>query len=141
MFVYGRTVRFEEVDFAGLVFFANYLHFAHETMERFFDDIPGSYAGLIGVQKLGFPTVKSEVTHHAPLRYGDSFQIEMSVSEIGKTSCVFNYRVLCVKAGGVAPTLAASIRQTCVLTHLDGPVKTPIVGELREHLERHRRPE
>ena len=39
MFVWERPIRFDEVDPAGIVFFARYANFAHEAIEGFFEDL------------------------------------------------------------------------------------------------------
>jgi 4-hydroxybenzoyl-CoA thioesterase len=113
MIVHRRSVRFEEVDAARIVFFGHYFSYAHEAMERFFDGVDGGYVGLITGREIGFPAVKVDATYHAPLRYGDSVDIETTCARIGNRSAVLSYRF--VRAGGV---MAAQIQHTVVTTDL-----------------------
>jgi 4-hydroxybenzoyl-CoA thioesterase len=91
MIVYLRPVRFEDVDAAGIVFFARFLHYCHEAMDRFFDGVPGGYVELITRRKIGFPAVHVTADFRAPLRYGDVARIAVTVPKIGTTSCTFRY--------------------------------------------------
>jgi 4-hydroxybenzoyl-CoA thioesterase len=137
MFLYARPVRFEEVDPAGLLFFGRYLHYAHETMERFFDVLDGGYAALIQARGLGFPAVKTEVLHHSPLRYGDTAEVEMEVAHIGTTSCVFRYRVYRSEDQRAERRLAATMLHTCVFSEIAGPTKMPFPPDIKAILEQH----
>ena len=76
---YERAVRFEEVDAAGIAFFARFFNWCHEAMERFFDGVEGGYVGLITRRKVGFPAVHTQADWRAPLRYGDVMRIDTSV--------------------------------------------------------------
>ena len=51
--VFEHAVRFEEVDAAGIVFFARFFNWCHEAMERFFDAITGGYVDLITRRRVG----------------------------------------------------------------------------------------
>jgi len=112
--VYERAVKFEEVDAAGIVFFARFVTYAHEAMEHFFDPLDGGYAGLIMDRRIGLPAVHVEMSFSAPLRYGDRLRIETSVSKIGNRSAVLRYRM--VRAADSA--LAADVKHTVVTTDL-----------------------
>lgn len=113
MIVYRRAVRFEDVDAARILFFGRFFSYAHEAMERFFDDVEGGYVGLITRREIGLPAVKIESTFHAPLRYGDAVDIETSCARVGNRSAVLSYRF--VRDGGV---IAAQIQHTVVTTDL-----------------------
>jgi 4-hydroxybenzoyl-CoA thioesterase len=67
MIVLEREVRFEDVDPAQIVFFARFLSYAHEAMERFFGELPGGYPRLIGERRVGMPAVHVESTFHVPV--------------------------------------------------------------------------
>jgi len=130
---YTRAVRFEEVDAAGIVFFAVLVGYAHEAMERFFDAVPGGYVDLIMRQRIGFPAVKLESEFSAPLRYGDSVDIDTTVAHIGTRSATFRYRFLRV-SDAVA---CAEIRHTVVLTALDAMASCDMPDAVRSLLERY----
>jgi 4-hydroxybenzoyl-CoA thioesterase len=131
--VVERPVRFEEVDAAGIVFFATFIAYAHEAMERFFDQVDGGYVRLINERRIGFPAVKLESEFSAPLRYGDVAQIETSVARVGTRSATFRYRF--VRAADDA--VAATVHHTVVLTDLDAMASREMPADVRAALEKH----
>ncbi len=131
-----RPVRFEDVDAAGIVFFARFFGYAHDAMERFFGELPGGYVDLITRRRIGFPSVHVACDYRAPLRYGDVAVLHVEVAHVGTTSCGFSYELF-RKADGVK---SATIAQTIVTSDLASMVKMPIPDDVRELLERHRAP-
>jgi 4-hydroxybenzoyl-CoA thioesterase len=131
--VLTHQVRFEEVDAAGLVFFAHLAAWAHEAMVRFFDQLDGGYARLIVERRVGLPAVKLEAEYHAPLRYGDTVSIETSVAKVGNKSAVFVYRMIRTRDR----ELAAELRHTVVTTDLDALRSCDMPADVRAALERH----
>jgi 4-hydroxybenzoyl-CoA thioesterase len=128
--IYDRAVSFEDVDAAGIVFFARYFGYCHEAMERFFGGVPGGYVGLITKRRIGFPTVHLETDYTAPLRYGDVARIAISVAKLGTTSCTFRYDVTRTSDGAKV----ASITQVVVSTNLDTMTKLPMPPDCRSLL-------
>lgn len=131
---YERAVRFEEVDAAGIAFFARFFNWCHEAMERFFDGVEGGYVKLITKRRVGFPAVHLTADWKAPLRYGDVVRITTSVTQIGTTSATFRY-VLTRTSDGVH---AATIEHVTVATNLDTMTKQPLPDDCRRLLEAHR---
>jgi 4-hydroxybenzoyl-CoA thioesterase len=132
--VYERPVRFEEVDAAGIAFFARFFNWCHEAMERFFDQLPsGSYVNLIMKRRIGFPAVHLTADWKAPLRYGDVARIETSVLKVGTTSATFRYVLTRISDGVVA----AAIEHTTVATDLDTMTKRELPDDCRRLLEKH----
>ena len=134
--VYERPVRFEEVDAAGIAFFARFFNWCHEAMERFFDGVPGGYVDLITKRRVGFPAVHLTADWKAPLRYGDVASIETTIVKVGTTSATLRY-VLTRVSDGVH---VATIEHVTVATDLDTMTKRPIPDDCRAHLEAHRAP-
>ncbi|EYF01570.1 acyl-CoA thioesterase [Chondromyces apiculatus] len=133
MFVYRRMVRFEEVDAAGLVFFARFVGYAHEAMEQLFAPVEGGYAGLILARRVGLPAVRVEADHPAPVRYGDTLRIETTVARLGTRSATLRYRMF--RASD--EVLAAEIRHTVVTTDLEKLVSCAMPADVRAVLESH----
>lgn len=132
--VYERAVRFEEVDAAGIAFFARFFNWCHEAMERFFDGVPGGYVGLITKRRVGFPAVHLTADWRTPLRYGDVARIETSVVKIGTTSATFRYVLERASDGAHV----ATVEHVVVATDLDAMTKQPIPDDCRALLEAHR---
>jgi 4-hydroxybenzoyl-CoA thioesterase len=134
MITLRRPIRFEEVDAAGIVFFARYLNLCHEAMEHFFAGLEGGYSHLIMQRDIGLPAVAANILYHAPLRYGDTALIEIGASHIGTTSCALIYR-LRKESDGVK---VATVRHNCVLCTLSDVRKIAIPADVRQILEAHR---
>ncbi|HVJ92585.1 MAG TPA: thioesterase family protein [Labilithrix sp.] len=132
--IYERAVRFEEIDAAGIMFFARYFHWCHEAMERFFDELPGGYVELIMKKRLGFPAVHMTGDWKTPLRYGDAVRIETSVVTIGTTSTTFRYVFTKIPDGAYV----AKFEHVTVFSNLDAMTKRPIPTDVRALLEAHR---
>jgi 4-hydroxybenzoyl-CoA thioesterase len=136
MIVHERPVRFEDVDAAGILFFARFLNYCHDAMERVFDGLPGGYVDLITNRRIGFPAVHVDADFHAPLRFGDVAHIETSVSKLGATSCTFRYRFTRARDG----VHVATISHVTVCTALDAMTKLPHPPDVRALLDTHLAP-
>ena len=136
MVVLDRPLKFEEIDAAGIAFFGCYATWAHDAMERFFDQLEGGYARLIVQRRLGLPAVRFETEFFLPLRYGDVLRIETTVTRLGNRSAELSYRVRRAGDG----ELAASMRHTVVCTDLETLRSADMPDDLRAALSRHLEP-
>lgn len=101
------TVRFGDIDPAGVVYYPRILHYCHTAMEDFFSRQVGlPYPRLIAEHKIGFPAVHLEVDFRRPLRYGDDVEIEVAISRLGNTSVDWRYDL----HRGADDSLAAEIK-------------------------------
>jgi 4-hydroxybenzoyl-CoA thioesterase len=132
--VYERPIRFDEVDPAGIVFFARYANFAHEAVESFFQGLEGGYAGLIQKRRIGLPIVHLEADFRAPLRYGDKLRIETRCEKLGTSSATFVHQI----HNADSRALAATVRHVVVAVTLDSfrpcPMPDDVRGQLAAHL-------
>ena len=133
MMVYRRPVRFEEVDGANIVFFARYVHFAHEAMEHFFSPLDGGYPRLTMERKVGFPAVDLRSRWKAPLRYGDVLRIETTVPRLGTRSWDLRYRMF-REGDGV---LCCTIDHTVVTCDLVAMQSIDMPADVRAQIEAH----
>lgn len=117
------TVRFADVDAAGLVYYPVLFHYCHVAMEEFFVARCGvRYDKLMADGRLGFPTVNARAEFFAPLVYGDEVDVEVFVSRTGKSSATFEYRLrrasdltLCASATLVQVALDLDTRRAVAL--------------------------
>ncbi|MBD0373772.1 MAG: acyl-CoA thioesterase [Pyrinomonadaceae bacterium] len=87
-------VRFGDCDPAGLVYFPVIFHYCHVAMEEFFGARCGiAYHALMSEERIGFPTVNVQAEFFVPLVYGDEAEIEISVSQTGRSSVTFEYGI------------------------------------------------
>lgn len=127
-----QTVRFQEVDPAGIVFYPRFYEYFHLTFEEFFGAETGvPYHVWIGERRIGWPAVHVETDFRAPLRYGDRFDVELSFPRVGRTSFACRYRI--VADGSVRCTAEVTV-VTSDLVRLE-PIEIP--AEVREALARH----
>ena len=136
MISYVRPIRFEDVDAAGIVFFARFLGFAHEAMEHFFGGLPSGYAFLILERRVGLPAVKVNMSFHAPAKYGDVLRIDTSTAHLGNRSATLRYRMFRERDG----VFAAEVEHTVVTTNLETMTSCVMPEDVRaifaEHLEK-----
>lgn len=133
MIIHERPVRFEDIDAAGILFFARFLGYCHDAMERVFDGLPGGYVELITRRRIGFPAVHVEADFRAPLRFGDVARLATSVAKLGASSCTFRYQVTRAKDG----LDVATIEHVTVSTDLVAMTKVAHSADVRAVLERH----
>lgn len=133
MIDHERPVRFEEVDAAGILFFARFSTYCHEAMELFFESLPGGYAAMITQRKVGFPAVHVTSDFEAPIRYGDVARITGTVSKLGTTSAHFDFVVTRADDG----TAVAKMSHVHVCTDLATMTKLPFPADIKAALAKH----
>ncbi len=88
------TVRFGDVDSAGLVYYPRIFHYFHIALEEFIAARCGiPYHRLMKDERIGFPTVTAQTQFFAPLVYGDEIDVSMQVANVGETSVTFEYDI------------------------------------------------
>lgn len=94
-FVFSTPVRFADVDHAGIVYYPRFFHYFHMAFEELFRQRmgPRAYVELLDRDRIGFPAVHAEADYRAPLRFGDTADIAVSVARLGESSITFRYRV------------------------------------------------
>ena len=124
-----QKIRFDDVDGAGIVYYPKFFDLCHAAFEDFFDSAaPISYPGLIRDRRQGFPTVAINSDFTAPLEYGDTAIVKLSVAKLGRTSVSFVYTVRRKRDG--AQCFRAHV--TTVFIDLDSREPLPVPQELRE---------
>jgi 4-hydroxybenzoyl-CoA thioesterase len=95
MFSYSLPIRFADVDHAGIVYYPRFFHYFHVAFEELWRARigPQAYSDIIDRQRIGFPAVRAECDFKAPLRFGDTAEIEVSIPRLGAKSITFRYRI------------------------------------------------
>jgi 4-hydroxybenzoyl-CoA thioesterase len=115
-FIYSTPVRFADVDHAGIVYYPRFFHLFHVAFEELWRARIGAraYSELIDRERVGFPAVRAECDFHGPLRFGDTAEIEVTVSRLGGKSITFRYRVYRAAEGaGTATAVDDLPRMLC----------------------------
>jgi 4-hydroxybenzoyl-CoA thioesterase len=94
MYIQRIHVRFDDVDYAQIVYFPRLFGYCHWAFEDFFGKEAGiTYADLLVKRRIGFPTVHSEADFKHPLRFGDVCRVEMETVKLGKSSLTNEYHL------------------------------------------------
>lgn len=103
------TVRFDEIDRAGIVYFAHVLKYCHWTYEELMRELGGGapLEEFFATSRWGMPLVHAEADYQAPNRLGDVLDVTLAVERLGRASVRFGYRVAC----------AGELRARCRLVH------------------------
>jgi len=97
-----QTVRFGDIDQAGIVYYPRILHFCHVAMEDFFAEVLKlDYDAVLREKRFGLPAVHVEIDFLRPLHYGDRIEVAVEVEKIGRTSVHWRYTFY--RAGDDAP--------------------------------------
>jgi 4-hydroxybenzoyl-CoA thioesterase len=135
--VFERRIRFEEVDAAGIVFFAHFVGYAHEAMEQLFAGLDGGYSALILGRRVGLPAVHMDVSFSAPVRYGDGLRIETTAARIGNRSATLRYKMFRQSDGA----LSTDFKHTVVTTDLRALKSCEMPADVRAALAAHLEPQ
>ena len=94
-FVAEIPVRFADVDHAGIVYYPRFFHYFHVAFEEMWRARVGAHAyrDLLDRERVGFPAVRAECDFKAPLRFGDTAEVALSIDRLGGKSISFRYRV------------------------------------------------
>jgi 4-hydroxybenzoyl-CoA thioesterase len=124
MFAYATPVRFADVDHAGIVYYPRFFHYFHLAFEELWRARigPQAYSEIIDRDRIGFPAVRAECDFKAPLKFGDTAEIEVSIPRLGGKSITFRYRVyraaVPTSSGASARALCAEGQVVCAVVDL-----------------------
>lgn len=87
-----QTLRFGDVDRAGIAFYPSILGYCHVAFEEFFGKaLKMPYPRLFEDRHIGFPTVHLQAEFREALHYGDRFRIRVEVLRVGNRSVQWRY--------------------------------------------------
>jgi 1,4-dihydroxy-2-naphthoyl-CoA hydrolase len=90
---YRHTVRLQDVDAAGVVFFANVLAICNDALLAWLDAQGLSVARLLHTGRLLAPVKHAEADYLAPLRFGDVCEVELVAVDAEATQVTVGYRL------------------------------------------------
>lgn len=92
-FEHTLTVRFYEIDRAGIAFFGRFFEYCHAAFEEMLTAAFGDLEKIFADRLLIMPLVHVESDFAAPVRIGDRLHIALEVERLGSRSVSFRYRV------------------------------------------------
>ncbi len=135
-FVFAVPVRFADVDHAGIVYYPRFFHFFHLAFEELWRARmgPRAYVDLLDKDRVGFPAVKAECEFKAPLKFGDTAEIELSITRMGGKSITFAYHIYRAAEGDTPRTLAAVGSVVTAIVDLARFVAVPVPARVASML-------
>jgi 4-hydroxybenzoyl-CoA thioesterase len=86
-FTVTRKIRFGQTDPAGIVYYPNYFDMFNEIVEDWFaDELDYSFDRMHRLEGFGIPIVTITCDFMAPCRLGESFELSLTVLQLGATS-------------------------------------------------------
>ena len=125
-------VRFSDTDPAGVMYFPRFLDSFHGVFEDWFDeDLKMPYRWMLEDTRGGFPTVSVDVDYRGPFRFGETMEVELSVTEVGDRSFACTYRA---RLSGSDRVLVRAVMKVATVD-LDKFKSVPIPNKLKQALE------
>ena len=132
-FRFGLRVRYAEVDYQGIVYFAHYATYFDVAIHEFFRSLPYDYTAIRAATGTDFNIVRALVEYRRPLRFDEAFEVEVRIGRVGRASLTFT-PAICV-AGDAEPRATGEV----VWVHADQATMraVPLPRELLALLEPH----
>lgn len=122
-FTTQTTVRFADVDPAGIVFYPRYFEMLNAAVEDWFGQELGLDFSVMHIEhRIGVPTVKLDVVFEAPSMLGERLAITITPTSLGRTSCAFT-AVFAGPSGDAR--LTAHVVLVCMSLDRKRPVEWP----------------
>ena len=124
------TIRFEDADPAGVVFYPRAIALAHAIVEDMISRSPLGWAGWFASPMHAAPMRHAEADFLLPMRAGETFAARATVERLGGTSVSF-----LVEFSGAEGGIAARIRTVHVLIDKASGQPVPLTPEIRRAME------
>ncbi len=124
MFRTPYSVRFADVDNAGIFYYPRFFHAFHVAFEQFWErQAKRPYHRVIQEDRIGFPSVHVDADFKKPVTFGDPMEIRVGVKRFGTTSIVFRYEMAHTGTGQIHA--AADITKVVVDMKTFRPMELP----------------
>lgn len=125
-------VPLQDIDAAGVLFFANLFRYAHETYECFMTAIDFPLSRYISEGRVLIPVVHTEADYKKPIIHGSKLRVELRIEKLGEHSFTLSYQCI-----GEENVLYARVRTIHVLVDAAShrPIELPdnFVKALQEY--------
>ena len=93
LFTYSRTVRFQDTDAAGVVYFSNVLGICHEAYEASLLDAAIDLKYFFRNQDVAIPIVHATVDFFRPMFCSDRLLVEFNTHQLNDNSFEIHYEI------------------------------------------------
>lgn len=111
-FTHQRTVRFQETDAAGVVYFANILAICHEAYEASLIAAEIDLKSFFQGAEVAVPIVHANVDFRRPLCCGDALSIQLAPQAISDSEFEISYQISLASSSRL--TNQAHTRHVCI---------------------------
>ncbi len=94
LFEHTLDVRFQDVDAAGIVFFARFFDYVHVTYEMFLAQAGYPLADVLREGKWAAPLRHVEADYRAPVRYGEQLGVQLVLAYLLESEVTLGFRVI-----------------------------------------------
>jgi 1,4-dihydroxy-2-naphthoyl-CoA hydrolase len=108
--VYDRTIRFQDTDAAGVVYFANVLSMCHEAYEESLIKVGIDLRSFFRNHEIAIPIVHAEVDFFKPMMCGDRISIHLTPTLIKESEFDIRYEI----RNGATIVSKALTRHVCI---------------------------
>ncbi|RQH02303.1 acyl-CoA thioesterase [Natrarchaeobius oligotrophus] len=134
MFTHTVTARFEDIDYAGRVFYGRLFNYVHVAEEEWFDEMGYPIPKLDEELGVLFPIAHAEGDFRGPIELGDDVEVQVGVDSIGTKS--FDVRALAHNVTNGYEAFEIELTRVCLSTREPGTT-VEIPDEFRTALEAH----
>ncbi|OUL18505.1 1,4-dihydroxy-2-naphthoyl-CoA hydrolase [Nostoc sp. RF31YmG] len=92
-FTYNRSVRFQDTDAAGVVYFANILGICHEAYEESLEAVGIDLKAFFSNPSVAFPIVHANVDFLRPIFCGDKLLVSLMPQKLGGEKFEIAYEI------------------------------------------------
>lgn len=93
VFEHPVEIRFQDVDAAGILFFARVFDLFHDAFFAGLAERGVRFAEVLAEKRWASPLVHAEADYRKPMRFGDRVVVELARVEFGGTSMTTRYRI------------------------------------------------
>ena len=129
-FTYEVSVRFHEVDRAGIAFYGRVFEYAHVAFEELLMAIDSSWTSVFDDLGWGMPLVHADADFKRPMRLSERLCVSVEVESIGDRSLTFAFELTGAQDGIVR----ATARQVHVFVDMERFESIPVPDEMRQGL-------
>ncbi|MBE9165145.1 MULTISPECIES: thioesterase family protein [Microcoleaceae] len=112
-FTYNRTVRFQDTDAAGVVYFANVLAVCHEAYEASLAASGINLKAFFSNREAALPVIHATVDFYRPMFAGDRLIIQLTPKQIAGDEFEIVYQVFSGEVAGKSAAKALT-KHVCI---------------------------
>ncbi|RQG87957.1 acyl-CoA thioesterase [Natrarchaeobius halalkaliphilus] len=132
MFTHTITARFEDIDYAGRVFYGRLFNYVHVTEEEWFAEMGYTIPRLDEELGVLFPIAHAEGDFRGPIELGDEVAVRVGVDSIGTKS--FDVRAVARNTTHDYEAFEIELTRVCLSTREPGTT-VEIPATFRDALE------